>query len=391
MALLFFLTALYFGINYHLAADWRRRAFIVGACCIGIMFSKEMLVVLLPAGWLVTRLRIDRDSWRWAPWSYRDGFLLAVAGAAVLASAAPIVLVALTAPAGNYASLFGSASSALALFLERVELVLIPAPRVLNRLAQLANDPFWISLLIVPSLLWIRLVAAGIWSGGHRLRWPAAIAGIWAILGLAAYLPWPETHRFYMMPFAFGAMFGSAHALGWAIRRTSVERAGVIACSLLLISIGVVESRSVVRRASLRAQLTSAAVDEIASGQAPDYLVAAVGTSSGKERWSWSGHIEGFVAFTKGMTISRVSDASCDGAREALMSNPRVIVVSRDRPCGELSGLSVMIEKSTYRSQWPWLWEQHAVTGRIYVTRSGDLLPLNPGRASAVRAVEAPI
>ncbi len=391
MALLFFLTALYFGINYTQAGDWKRRAFVIGACCVGIMFSKEMLVVLLPAGWIVTRLRLDGDSWRWAPWSERDNFLLVVAGGAVLASAAPIGFAALTAPAGNYASMFGTASSTLALFLERLEIVLLPTPRALNKLAQLANDPGWIFLLILPSLLWIRLVAGGIWGGRRRIAWPLVIAGVWAILGVASYIPWPEPHRFYMMPFAFGAMFGAAHALRWAMQRGGLERAGVIACSLLLISISVVESGSIVRRALMRAQLTSAAVDEIASGPVPDYLVAAVGVSRGKESWSWSSHLEGFTAFARGVNIPRSSDLTCDGAREALASNQRVVVVTRDRMCSELSGSSMTIEKSTYRSQWPWLWERHVVSGRVYVTRSNDLGPPMPARASAVRAVEAPI
>lgn len=391
IALIFFLVALLFAVNYGDAVDWRRRAWIIAACSVGIIFSKEMLAVLLPAGLLLSRLGFDGHVWRWRAWSGKDTYLLVVAGGAVMLSMIPIGYVALTAPAGNYAARFGDATSPFGLVLRRLEIVLIPTMPALGRLARVAKDPAWTLLLVLPGLLWIRMILGGLVKGGKSVVWPVAIAGLWVVLGIASYIPWPGGDAFYMVPFAFGAMFGAGHVLNSLMNDGRWAKVGVMAVSILLICISSVESRTVVQRYRLRAQLNGSLIEHIARGGDPRFLVAAVRFKPDEERWGWARNLEGFAKFATGTTVGHSTDLTCDEARRALERNAGLVVVSRERVCGKLSEASVAIDERTFRSQWPWLWERHVVSDRVYVTRSEDLAPPSPSRASAVRPVEAPI
>jgi hypothetical protein len=388
IALAFFLVALYNAVNFAKAADWRRRIAVIALCSIGIVFSKELLVVLLPAGWLMSRLELDGGSWSWAPWSKRDTMLLAVTTAAVVAAMIPVGYVALTAPEGNYAAQFGEPESPWTLVLRRLEMMLVPTMPALSRLARIANDPGWILLLVLPSFFWIRMIVGGIAIGRRRILWPLTIALLWFSLGIAAYFPWPGGDAFYMMPFAFGAMFGAAHALDSMMMSGRVAKAGTIAVSLLLLAVASVESNTAVQRYRLRASMNGALVENIAQGGPTQNLVAAVRLRPEVERWGWARNLEGFVKFAAGTTIGHSQDLTCNEARQALDKLPGLVIISRERGCGKLSENSVPIDRAAYRSQWPWIWERHVVTDRIYVTRNDDRVVSG---SSAVGTVKAPL
>jgi hypothetical protein len=390
IALFFFLVALYFAVNYTEAPDWRRRAIIIAACSIGIIFAKEMLVVLLPAGWLVSRLRVNDGVWTWAPWTRKDTWLLVVVTAAVAIAMIAIGYVALTAPAGNYAAKFGEATGPLDLVLERLEIVLIPTAPALARLKRVANDPAWILLLALPALIWIRMVVGGIWTGGRRIAPILIVSAVWVSLGIASYVPWPGGDAFYMVPFAFGAMFGAAYALEAMMSGNKWAKPAVLAVSGLLICIASVESHTVTERYRLRARLNGDLVRNISAGDAPRVLVGAVRERPEQERWGWAWNLAGFVRYAAGTRVPQSRDLTCEEARTALERTPGMVVISRERGCGKLSESSVAMDEMTYRSAWPYLWEKHEVRDRVWVTRSVG----SPSRStvtdglSAVRPVE---
>jgi hypothetical protein len=388
IALILFLVALYNAINFTTAANWRSRIAIIALCSLGIIFSKELLVVLLPAGWLMSRLEIEGGEWRWAPWSRRDSLLLMVTAATIAAAMIPVGYVALTAPEGNYAAQFGSPESPWKLVLRRLEMVLIPTLPALGRLTRIMNDPGWILLLVLPAFIWIRMIAGGLAAGGRKLLWPVVIAVVWFSLGIASYVPWPGGDAFYMMPFAFGAMFGAAAALDSMMRSSPVAKAGVLAVSSLLLLVTSVESNTVVQRYRLRATLNGALVANIADGGHTQTLVAAVRERPDEERWGWARNLQGFVKFASGTTIGESRDLTCSEARRALDEVPGLLIISRERGCGRLSGKSVAIDRATYRSQWPWLWERHIVTDRIYVTRNDERVVTG---TSPVGTMKAPL
>src|ERR1019366_1944111 len=157
LALLFFVIALRACVNFADAPDWKNRAFLIGACALGIIFSKELLLVLLPVAWVVSRLRVREGGWTWARWAQRDTFLLVIGGAFV--GVFGIIPVAIVIERAHVASVVTSQYDnvvAWKVSLERLESVLIPAAPRLRRLVNLLVDPGWTLLLTLPSLLWIR-------------------------------------------------------------------------------------------------------------------------------------------------------------------------------------------------------------------------------------------
>ena len=110
IGLILLLAAMHLAFNYADAADYRRRAILIALCALGILLTKEMLVALLPAGWLFSRLRIEKREWSWAPWTYRDTFLFGVVALAIVIAGAPIAYYAMHAPAASYAGQYAAAS-----------------------------------------------------------------------------------------------------------------------------------------------------------------------------------------------------------------------------------------------------------------------------------------
>jgi hypothetical protein len=367
VALIFFLVAFRLCINFADAQDWKWRAVWIACCAAAIIFCKELLVCLLPACWLVSRLRFDGEAWSMAAWGQRDTRLLAYTAAAVSGALAIVAFVALTAPAGNYASQFGSVADARSLTLHRLEMVWIPTRPSLEKLTRIQNDPGWFFVLVLPALVWLRLIGGGAWqSRRNGGLWPFAIAGVWTLVGLLAYLPWPIGDDFYMAPFALGAMFAASQALsrlshsGVSTRRASFAVAG------FLIAICSVEARNVVNWHAFRAKLYAGVVDQIRGGSELE-LLAAVPRPPLEARWGLSKSLEGFSGAVYGTRFTNAADVTCDEAKRALASGRRILIVSKEGGCGSLAENSRRIDAEAAMSQWPYLWKQVRLQGRMYV------------------------
>lgn len=367
LALIFFFVALRFAFNYSEAADWRRRAFVVAACAVGIVYSKEILVVLLPVVWLMSRFVVRDGVWTWARWSKQDAFLLGVVAIATSAALAPVVYVAMTAPQANYASLYGQSMQPWVATMRRLESVMIPAAPRLHRLVNLLVDPGWTLLFTLPNLLWVRLIVGGIITGPkRRIGWPLLMSATWITMGLIAYFPWPITDAFYMLPFAFGAMFGAAHAISCMIAESRARLRVVILVGALLIVSAAVEGRTVVYHRQLRAKLYGGVISVVAGRGGADVLIGAT-PEPASDRRSWARTIRGFGEATVGMRVGESHDMSCTAAKNALATTSGIVVISTEWGCGRLTANSVVVTESVPRYQWPWLWQRKQVVGRMYV------------------------
>ena len=385
-ALIFFLAAVLLATSYGSSSRWRRDAIIIAVLCIALIYSKEILVTLLPAGWVVSRIDFSGDRATWREWGSRDSFLISIVTAVVILALIPIGWVAATAGDGSYASGFGEEGVAGKVVQQRLAMVLLPTKSEIGSLAKVAADPGWFLLLALPNLAWTWLLAGGLWTGGKALTWPLVIAALWAGVGLLAYSPWTDPQTFYMAPFALGTMFGTAHIAGSLVRRSKASTAGALAIGLALLLVSGVEGNSRMLRYRMRADLNDGVVKSIASAGRIDLIGAAVPQAPREQRWGWARHLDGFNSFASGARAQRAEDYNCEDAREALRSNATVVVVSRDRGCGRLSGSSVAIDRSTTRAGWPYIWERHPVSDRVYVTRGEQRVV-----KSAVRPVQAPL
>ena len=369
LALIFFLVALHVALNYADAMDWRRRAIMIAALAVGIVLTKELLVVLLPAGWIVSRLRLHDGEWRWAPWSERDTFLLSVVSSAVLVAMVPVIYVATHASAASYAAQYAARAPIWGSFLDRLEIALIPSAPRFHWLAGLTNDPTWTVIRTLPNLLWVAMILIAVFAEKRRrIVWPVVVGTTWVLSGVLAYLPWPSQGMFYMMPFALGTMFLAAHALNRPLSHGSKNRRAVLAVATLLIVVASIEARSTLYQHRLRATLNAEIIDAIAKGGGAGTLIGAVhdplpGTGG------WANHIRGFGTVATGMRVDHWRDLSCADAKTALEVTPGAVVISSAGGCGSISDGALVISGSVPRSRWPMIWKEGRSEGRMYVAR----------------------
>ena len=366
IALIFFMTALGQALNYSDAENWRRRAMIIGVCAAGIILSKEMLVVLLPAGWLFSRLTVRDENWSWAPWTRRDTYLLVLVTGVVIALSIPIAYIASHAHSASYAGQYGLSSMRWTSLFDRMELTLIPAAPRLHWLVALRSDPAWTLVRVLPNLAWIAMiVVTAIFAKKGRRLWPVVVGATWAMTGVLAYLPWPGDGAFYMMPFAAGTMFLAAHALNDPLSSRK-HRRPVFLISSALILIAAVEARSTINQHRLRASLNAHVIAEIAKHGNTSVLLAAVpkpleGTGG------WANHLRGFGSVEKGIAVREWRDLRCADAVKALDSIPGAVVVSAASGCDQLPVHSIVVKDSTVRMVWPYIWKPVKSQGRMYV------------------------
>jgi hypothetical protein len=367
VALIFFIIALGQALNFAESEDWRRRAMIIAACAAGIILSKEMLVVLLPAGWLFSRLKVQNGLWSWAQWSNRDRYLLLLVGGVVIALMIPVAYVMTHAHTASYAGQYGLSSIRLSSLLDRMELTLIPAEPRLHWLGGFVSDPAWTLVRVLPNLAWIAvIVVCGAAAHKRKIVWPAAFGLLWAMSGVLAYLPWPGQGAFYMMPFAAGTMFLAAHALNGPLSHKNKNRRPVFLVGAALIVIASIEARSTVNQHRLRASLNSRVIETIAKHGDARLLIAAVpkplaGTGG------WANHLRGFGNVDKGIAFAEWRDVKCTDAKGVLDSIPDAVLVSMAGGCNRIDEKSIAVTDSTTRIIWPYLWKPVKSQGQMFV------------------------
>ncbi|HEX6575999.1 MAG TPA: hypothetical protein VF042_13610, partial [Gemmatimonadaceae bacterium] len=367
IALIFFIIALGEALNYSESEDWKRRAAIIAACAAGIILSKEMLVVLLPAGWLFSRLKFENGMWSRAPWSSRDRYLLLVVAGVVVALGIPIAYVASHAHTASYAGQYGVSSIGWSSLLDRMELTLIPAVPRLHWLGGLISDPAWTLLRVLPNVAWIALVTGcGIAARKRTLGWPAVIGLVWALAGVLAYLPWPGQGAFYMMPFAIGTMFLAAHAMNGTLAHKNKNRRPVFLVSAALILIASVEARSTINQHRLRASLNAKVIETIAKHGNTGVLVAAVPEPLGGTG-GWANHLRGFGGVENRIAVSEWRDVKCDDAQNVLDTVPGAVVVSMAGGCNRIDDQAIAVKDSTSRFVWPYIWKPVKSQGMMFV------------------------
>ena len=369
IALLLALLAFRVGLGYADASDWRRRTVIVVLCAVGAMLAKDVLAALIPLCWIGTRFRVHDGNWEWTPWQRRDTILILTLTAAVLAVMVPIAYVALNAPKGNYAGRFGEKLFDLSNAAERLQVTFLPLRERVPPLSRILNDPLWRLWILAPGLTWMCVVAAGLVIGVRRGRiWPIALAGVWSIVGVVVYAPWPGRAAFYMLPFAFGATFGAAHALTWLLQsRSAGSRIGLAGLGFVA-SVVTFEARGIVHEHELRIEVDRRVMNRIAELEGTDRLIAAVPKPAAPEMWGLGRRLAQFGHLYTGTPKVPGFDVSCAESRRFLESNPRAIAVSEDRGCGVLTSRSEPIIMSVPRYLWPLLTGSFQTIRTAYVT-----------------------
>lgn len=379
IGLLLMLAALSQAYNFADARDWRSRAVVIAALAVGMIAAKEMLVVLLPAVWLMTRLTHRDGKWEWAPWSKRDAVVTSASFAATLAALVPVAFVARTAPAGNYAGRYGSVPFSLDAFIARLEVATLPSRAELPKLVQLVNDPLWQWWLGFPNYMWITVVLVAMTIVFVRSRangrsgscWPLVLGALWLLPGVLAYVPWPSEATFYMLPFTLGLTFIAAHAFSSMLERRS---SGIIAFTAVaaILGISIIEARDLVDEHNLRIH-TDQSILEAASRAGRDLpLYAAVPAPAPPGVFGWGKKLGEYGRAAGMISPSRAVDVGCVEGMQRARMHEAAIIVSAAEGCGSLGGETIVVVQSVPRHRWPWILEEKGNRRMAFVTRAGE-------------------
>jgi hypothetical protein len=353
LGLIFIFIALRAALRYTDAPDWRRKAVVIALCAAATIFAKEMLVALIPVIWLVTRLERRDDVVRLAPWTERDNFLAIALAVAVVLALVPVAYVALHAPAGNYASRYGSGQFNSALSLNRLEITLFPGRSPLSAITHFWADPAWRLLIVLPNLVWLGLMADGLTTRlARRNLWPIALGVLWISAGVIAYIPWPGHATFYMIPFGFGMVLIAAHSLAWLVERGEFLYRGALTLATALVLITAIEARDLVHQHDLRVRLDSAIIKSLSKYRGVTNVLAAVPEPGRPGSWGWARKLTEFGEVVNGMPQMRSGDISCADARRVLADIPGTAVVSALEGCG-MVGPGTEITASVPMRTWP--------------------------------------
>ncbi len=367
IGLIFVFIAVRVALRYADATDWRRKAIVIALCAAATIFSKEMLVAVVPVIWLVTRLERRDGVLRLAPWAERDRFLAIVLAVTVVLALVPVTYVALHAPAGNYASRYGSGRFDFGLTLYRLEITLFPGRGRLSTITRVWQDPAWRLLLLLPNLVWLGLMVDGLSTRlARRNPWPLAIGVLWILAGIIAYIPWPGHATFYMIPFGFGMVLIAAHSLTWIAERGKMEYRGAVTLAGALVLITAIEARNLLHQHALRVRVDSAIIQSLSKYPGVTNVVAAVPEPSRPESWGWARQLTEFGQVENGMHPMRSADVSCADARKILADSAGTVVVSALEGCGMI-GSGREIDVSVPLRLWPYVWNEQRIGRVAYV------------------------
>jgi hypothetical protein len=364
LGLIFTFIGVRAALRYADAADWRRYAIIIALSAAAMIFAKEMMVALIPVVWLVTRLQRRDGVLHLAPWTKRDNFLAIVLAMTVVLALIPVAYVALHAPAGNYASRYGSQRFNFTLTLDRLEITLFPGRGRLSTITRLWQDPAWRLLLLLPNLVWLGLMADGLTTRlARRNLWPVALGFLWISAGVIAYSPWPGHATFYMIPFGFGMVLIAAHCLTWILERGEIEYRGAVTLAAALVLITAIDARNFVHQHDLRVRLDSAIIKSLSKYPGLTNVVAAVPEPGRPGIWGWARELTEFGQVVNGMHRMGSSDVSCADARRMLADTPGTAVVSGLEGCGMYTP-GTEIDVSVPLRLWPFVWNEQRI-GRV--------------------------
>ena len=381
IGLLLIIAALMVAHNYCDADDWKSRALTIAALCIGIIAAKEMLVIVLPVIWLMTRLRHDDKGWSWARWSRRDAVAAAEAAVASILALAPVALVAMSASPDSYARRYGSVKFTVDNLISRAKTVVLPSGAGLPKISAWMNDPGWQSWLAFPNIVWIALLVGSVLvltarrrrgaAGG--MRWPMLVAFTWAAAGAIAYVPWPSQATFYMLPFAFGVAFGAALLLTSMSAAKVTSFAASIAV-LLVLTISSVEARDLVRQHELRVKTDQEIIASIARTGKDLPIYAAVPQPAPDTKFGWGRELAEYGRAAGLIDPETAGDISCNEARIRAALHSPVVIVSAVQGCGAIRGGSLVVQEAVPLRRWPWLLAPRRIVRTAFVVRSGEEL-----------------
>jgi len=201
------LGALLIATRYRSSAHWRRDAISIAMLVALALLSKEMLVVFVPFIVVIAACLSAPGRLEWPLMDRRTVYLVGCIVIATIAVLTRVALIAIHAPAGNYASQYGGWKMDPGQLSLNFATVVLPVTQ--SRPGEI------VSLFTAPAnaLFLLTLAASGVLiyrnRAAHGISWSRAVVWIGLALSLPvfvviAYGPWSYFQDFYGLPYVLG-------------------------------------------------------------------------------------------------------------------------------------------------------------------------------------------
>jgi hypothetical protein len=341
---LLLLLATHLAIGYQGDGRWRLRAVGIVMLLLAIAFTKEMLLVTVPFV-LAVACSYGPDG-RFGPFraSYRNRYLVGLAGTVLSVAAMAILWVALHAKADALAAQYGRVTISNDQFLAPLVLFLLPGYSVMPSAFPMT--------LIVADAVFLAILARGWWLGFRstvdklEIRRRLGLPLLLLLSGALVYVPWYGIHVAYGLPF----LLSPAFLLGYGL--TSIEshygrRVVVIrAVTILLLVSCAVSAHHYARHALALQQVNGEVAARIAASTAQDSTLVALAR---RPRLAWTGPgptLGRYVLATTGHPVVRpVRDITCAELEPVQNASSKLLIVSYHFRCGSLSHSDVSLRR----------------------------------------------
>lgn len=245
LGLALLMPALLVATRYRSAAHWRRDAIVMAVLIALALLSKEMLVVFVPFIVVIATCLTAPGRLEWPQMSQRTLYLVGCIVIATLAVLAPVAVIAVRAPPGNYASQYGGWKMDPGQLSLSFATVVLPVTQsrpgeIVSLFTAPANALFLLTLAVSGVLIYRGRAA-------HGFAW--CRVAVWAGLALSlpvfvviAYGPWSYFQDFYGLPYVLGPAMLLAGAVTAGTRADRRLAPGLRAACVGIVLLGAVRA-----------------------------------------------------------------------------------------------------------------------------------------------------
>jgi len=356
--------------GYQQAPRWRVRGLVIAALLSGALLAKEMLAGVVPFVLALGVLHQGVGRFLWPGWTPRTRWILAASTLSLGLVVAAIGVVARSVPADGFTALYGEGPTAWSRLGRTLSRMILPA---------LTFRRGFQALTPTPNLIFVALIGVGFAAAMRATRYRldtaalAAVAAAMPLVGTLLYLPWPQYHGFYGLPFLFGPALVLALAVAALYQQAPrVRWAVVTAVAVMVVSTGSMAQQIAGRTRATRV-VNAGVAAALLDAPAVDSFIVVVG---GRADQPWQG---------TGATLSRYAatlrpDAAPPAGVEATCSEVSppgavrgtVLIVVPQRSCG-VSGavLHVITQRFRYASWRDLAVVSDSVWSEVYLVSDG--------------------
>jgi hypothetical protein len=328
------LLATHMAAGYQSDERWRARALVIVALLLAIVFTKEILLIVVPFV-LAVACSLGYGHFQALRPSRRNTYLVALTGAVLVVASVPIAWVALHAKSDALASQYGKAAITVEQILAPLLLFSVPGYSL--------AFPGLPVLLLLADLVFAGILAVGWWltltraadksEARRRLVFPLLLL----LPGALIYIPWKNLQSSYGLPF----LLAPAFLLGQALTALESNQGRVLflirALTIAALAACGISAHRYGRYYLALQRVNADVAARIAAVSNQDSTLFTVTSWSRLARVGPGPTMGRYVLATTGRPLATpIRDILCGQLDSALQGSSRVLIVSYDFRCGSL-------------------------------------------------------